>query len=111
MRVQMKATVYGSRDGGRTEKFEDGQPYDLGGSERELELAKVFIREGWAEVAAEEAERAQFKEREELEKEKAAREAPATPPGPAARPSDAPAPPSPPESPHQDDAPKKHKRR
>jgi hypothetical protein len=58
MRVLMKKTVDGSRNGSALEKFQEGKDYDLAGSARSLELAQVFIREGWAEELKGEAPKA-----------------------------------------------------
>jgi hypothetical protein len=53
MRVLMKKSVDGARDGMRTETFHEGQSYDFSDEmPREAELAGVFLREGWAEKAA-----------------------------------------------------------
>lgn len=49
MRVLMKKTVDGAPDGAHTQRFLEGKAYDLGGSKRAVELAAVFVREGWAE--------------------------------------------------------------
>lgn len=49
MRIRMLKTVSGSPDGGRTLLYRDGEEYALGETEREKELAAVFLREGWAE--------------------------------------------------------------
>jgi hypothetical protein len=50
MRIRMKVTTNGSRDGAHTERFEVGDIVDLGRTARELELAAVMVREGWAEA-------------------------------------------------------------
>lgn len=50
MRIKMKTTVAGSRDGAVSEQFRAGTVHDLGGTPRELDLAEVFVREGWAEA-------------------------------------------------------------
>lgn len=49
MRLLMKKTVDGARDGMKTEKFIEGQSYDFHSEGREADLAGVFVREGWAE--------------------------------------------------------------
>ena len=49
MRIRMKATVFGSRDGAATEQFKAGTEHELLHTARERELAKVFVREGWAD--------------------------------------------------------------
>lgn len=51
MQIRMLKTVAGSDDGARTRTFEAGQVYELGPSPRALELAAVFLREGWASAA------------------------------------------------------------
>jgi hypothetical protein len=49
MRVRMKQTIRGSRDGVAVETFEAGSEVEFGLAPREQELLQVFLREGWAE--------------------------------------------------------------
>ena len=50
MRLRMLKTVMGSEDGAATRPFKAGEVYQLGSTTRSAELAKVFLREGWAEL-------------------------------------------------------------
>lgn len=49
VKIRMKSTHQGSIDGRHPRPFVEGQEYDLGATQRELELAKVFIEQKWAE--------------------------------------------------------------
>lgn len=49
MQIKMLKTMAGSEDGAVTRLFRAGEVYQLGQSARAVELAKVFLREGWAE--------------------------------------------------------------
>jgi hypothetical protein len=48
MRIRMLRHQYGSPDGVTLLVYEQGHEYDLSGGERALDLAAVFVREGWA---------------------------------------------------------------
>lgn len=52
MQIRILKTVMGSEDGATTRPFEVGKVYEFGPSPRSLELAAVFLREGWAEAEA-----------------------------------------------------------
>lgn len=48
MKIRMLRHQYGSPDGSSLLIYEEGRQYDLTGTERERDLAAVFVREGWA---------------------------------------------------------------
>jgi hypothetical protein len=52
MRVRMLKAVQGSPDGVTVRRYEAGSEHDLSSSSGERDLAAVFVREGWAEAAA-----------------------------------------------------------
>lgn len=49
MKIRMTQTQRGAADGMTVVTYVEGQEYDLSGTPRALELAAVFVREGWAE--------------------------------------------------------------
>jgi hypothetical protein len=51
MKIQMLSTQRGSPDGVSIETYLAGENYDLTRTERTRDLARVFVREGWAEDA------------------------------------------------------------
>ena len=51
MRLRMLVTMDGSEDGARLKSYTAGLEYAFGPASRSLELAEVFLREGWAEDA------------------------------------------------------------
>lgn len=57
MRIRMTTSMPCSRDGASTEQFHKGNFYDLRTTERERELAKVLVKNGWAEEDDREVER------------------------------------------------------
>ena len=48
MKVTMLQTVQGSEDGVIVQVYREGEQYDLSATDRALDLAAVFLREGWA---------------------------------------------------------------
>jgi len=73
MKIRMKQTQLGAADGVTTVVYEKGVEYELGESVRALDLALVFVGEGWAEEVRESAPVVEAEETEETE------EAPAEP--------------------------------
>jgi hypothetical protein len=51
MKIRMLKTVRGSPDGIELLEYVSGQEYDLGRTEREQDLARAFVKHGWAEEA------------------------------------------------------------
>lgn len=49
MRIRMLRTQAGSVDGYRIDTYQTGAEYDMGKTEKHTDLARVFLREGWAE--------------------------------------------------------------
>jgi hypothetical protein len=52
MRLRMLSTTNGAEDGYTVREYREGVEYDIGGSARADDLARVFLREGWAEDAS-----------------------------------------------------------
>jgi hypothetical protein len=52
MRLRMLTTMRGAEDGCTVREYREGVEYELGGTPRADELARVFLREGWAEEAS-----------------------------------------------------------
>lgn len=52
MKIRMLSTRLGSPDGFSIVRYEAGEEHDLYRTERERDLAAVFVREGWAVDAA-----------------------------------------------------------
>ena len=51
MKIRMLSTQRGADDGVTVRTYEAGHVYELAETERGLDLALVFLREGWAEEA------------------------------------------------------------
>lgn len=52
MRIKMLITQTGSVDGYRIDTYQLGVEYDMGKSDKHIDLANVFINQRWAEVAS-----------------------------------------------------------
>lgn len=74
MRIRMTKTVSGADDGVTVRQYLSGTEYVLGPMPRAEELALVFLREGWAELAEPVADRP--------EASPSARQSPMEPPQP-----------------------------
>ncbi len=59
MRIRMLRTQTGSVDGYRIDTYQTGAEYDMGKTEKHTDLARVFLREGWAESVENESDREQ----------------------------------------------------
>jgi hypothetical protein len=46
----MLTTTRGAEDGHTVREYLAGRDYDIGGTPRADELARIFVREGWAET-------------------------------------------------------------
>jgi hypothetical protein len=77
VRIKMKETRRGTEDGHTVREYTAGQEYDLAETPRGDDLAKVFLREGWAEKV--EAKRSPSPSAEQQEEQKAASRKPPTP--------------------------------
>lgn len=49
MLIRMLSTHRGAADGFTLREYKTGEQYDLSGAQRAVELAQLFVREGWAE--------------------------------------------------------------
>lgn len=50
MRIRMLKTQAGSIDGVRIDTYQIGAEYDMGKSDKHIELANIFVSERWAEI-------------------------------------------------------------
>lgn len=48
MKILMVKTARGAEDGANVRTYEEGKEYELGPAPGALDLAAVFVREGWA---------------------------------------------------------------